>query len=74
MDEGVIRSLKAHYRKHPLRIILTHLNQEKPIPKILLLKTTLLVSTWNDVSKAVKKQSSTALEKLTFPEKVKCTQ
>ena len=52
MDQGVKRFLKAHYRKRLVRVILTHLDQDKPIPKILLLNAMqLLVSAWNDVSK-----------------------
>ena len=52
MDQGIIRSLKVHYRKRVVRVILTHLDQGNPIPKISLLKAMqLLASTWNDVSK-----------------------
>ena len=49
---GVIRSLKANHRKHLVRVILTHLSQDKPIPKISLLKAMQsLDSAWNHVSK-----------------------
>ena len=52
MDEGVTRPLKAHYRKRIVRVILTHLNQDKPTHIISLLKAMhLLVSGWNDFSK-----------------------
>ena len=52
MDQGVIRSLKAHYRKRNVRVIFTNLNQDKPIPKISLLKAIqLLVSAWNNFRK-----------------------
>ena len=52
MDKGVIRSLKAHYKKCLVRVILTHLNQDKPIPEISLLKAMwLLVSAWNDIKR-----------------------
>ena len=51
MDRGVISSLRAYYRKRPVRVILTHLDQVKPIPKVSLFKAMqLLVSAWNDVS------------------------
>ena len=52
MDQSIIRSLKTHYGKRLERVILNHLDQDKPIPKISLLKAMqLLVSAWNDVSK-----------------------
>ena len=52
MDQGVTRPLKTHYRKRIVRAILTHLSQDKPIPKISFLKAMhLLVSGWNDFSK-----------------------
>ena len=52
MEQGVIRSLEVHCRKRLVRVILTHLDQGKLIPTILLLKVMqLLVYAWNDVSK-----------------------
>ena len=52
MDQGVIRSLKTHYRKRLVRVIFSHLDQYKGVPKISLLKAMqLLVSAWNNVSK-----------------------
>ena len=52
MDQGVIRSFKARYRKRLVRVVLTHLNHDQTIPKISLLKAMqLLVSAWNNVSK-----------------------
>ena len=52
MDQGFIRSLKSHYRKRIVRVILTHLDQVKPIPKVsFLLAMQLVFSAWNDVSK-----------------------
>ena len=58
MDQGVIRSLNAHYRKRFVRVILTHLDQEKPIPKISLLKAMqLLVSAWKHFQKRSNERS-----------------
>ena len=52
MDQGIIRSLKVHYRKHLVRVILAHLDQGKRIFKVSLLKAIqLLVSACNGVSK-----------------------
>ena len=44
MDQGIIRSLKVHYRKRVVRVILTHLDQGNPIPKISLLKAMQLLA------------------------------
>ena len=53
MDQGVIKCLKAHYRKRLVRLILCDLDSNKPLPKISLIKgLQLLVSAWNDGSKA----------------------
>ena len=51
MDQGVIRCLKAHYRKGLVKLILRSLDSNKPLPKVSLLTTLqLLVSAWNEVS------------------------
>ena len=53
MDQGVIRCLKAHYRKRLVKLILCNLDSNKPLPKISLITALqLLVSAWNEVSKA----------------------
>ena len=44
MDQGIIKSLKVHYRKRVVRVILTHLDQGNPIPKISLLKAMQLLA------------------------------
>ena len=51
MDQGVIRCLKAHYRKQLVKLILHSLDSNKPLPKVSLLTAVqLLVSPWNEVS------------------------
>ena len=51
MDQGVIRCLKAHYRKRLVKLILRSLDSNKPLPKVSLLTALqLLVSAWNEVS------------------------
>ena len=51
MDQGVIRCLKAHYRKRLVKLILHSLNSNKPLLKVLLLRALqLLVSAWKEVS------------------------
>ena len=51
MDEGIIRCLKAHYRKRLVKLILHSLNSNKPLLKVLLLRALqLLVSAWKEVS------------------------
>ena len=53
MDQGVIRCLKAHYRKRLVKLVLCNLDSNKPLPKISLITALqLLVSAWNEVSKA----------------------
>ena len=53
MEQGVIRCLKAHYRKRLVKLILCNLDSNKPLPKISLITALqLLVSAWNEVSKA----------------------
>ena len=51
MDQGVIRCLKAHYKKRLVKLILRSLDSNKPLPKVSLLTALqLLVSAWNEVS------------------------
>ena len=51
MDQDVIRSVKAHYRKQLVKLILRSLDSNKPLPKVSLLTALqLLVSAWNEVS------------------------
>ena len=51
MDQGVIRCLKAHYRKWLVKLILCSLDSNKPLPKVSLLTALqLLVLVWNEVS------------------------
>ena len=59
-DQGVIRSLMAHYRKRLVRVILTPFDQDKSIPKISLIKLMLFIVSHGKMS--VKKQSSTAFK------------
>jgi len=52
MDQGVIRSLKAHYRKMVVRLCIKALEGAKSLPKISILQAMKhLVSSWNAVSK-----------------------
>ena len=51
MDQGVIRCLKAHYRKRLVKLILRSFDSNKPLPKVSLLTALqLLASAWNKVS------------------------
>ena len=51
MDQGVIRSLKAHYRPKVVRKYLTHVELGKPLPDISVLDAmNLLVQAWDYVS------------------------
>ena len=55
MDQGIIRCLKAHYRKRLVKLILRSLDSNKPLPKVSLLTALqLLASAWNEVSQATK--------------------
>ena len=50
MDQGVIRSLKAKYRKNMVRKIIRNLEKNKALPEILILNgKQMLVSAWNSV-------------------------
>ena len=52
MGQGVIRSLKAHYRKKVVRLCIKAVESNKPLPKISILQAMKhLVSSWNVVSK-----------------------
>ena len=51
MDQGVIRILKAHYRRRIVRLCIKVLNGNKHLPKITILQAMKnLVSSWNAVS------------------------
>ena len=51
MDQGVIRSLKAHYRRRIVPLCIKSLDENKPLPKITILQAMKhLVSSWNTVS------------------------
>ena len=53
MDQGIIRCLKAHYRKRLVKLILRSLDSNKPLPKVSLLTALKsLASAWNEVSQA----------------------
>ena len=52
MEQGVIRGLKAHYRKKVVRLCVKAVESNKPLTKISILQATKhLVSSWNAVSK-----------------------
>ena len=52
MDQGVIRSLKAHYRKKVVRLCIKAVESNKQLPKVSIHQTVKhLVSSWNAVSK-----------------------
>ena len=52
MDQGVIRSLKAHCRRKVVRLRIKAVESNKPLPKINILQALKhLVSSWNTVSK-----------------------
>ena len=51
MDQGVIRSLKAKYRKNVVRKIIQNVEKKKTLPKISLLQgMQMLVSAWDALS------------------------
>ena len=51
MDQGVIQSMKAHYRRRIVRLCIKSLNEDKSLPKITILQSTKnLVLSWNAVS------------------------
>ena len=52
MDQDVIRSMKAHYRRRIVCLCIKSFDENKPLPKIIVLQTMKnLVSSWNEVSK-----------------------
>ncbi|XP_065645611.1 tigger transposable element-derived protein 4-like [Hydra vulgaris] len=52
MDQGVIRSLKAHYRHKIVRLCIKAVDNNEPMPKISILQGMKdFVSSWNAVSK-----------------------
>ena len=52
MDQGVIRSLKAHYRGRVVRLLCRGLEKKEPCPKISILQSLkILVDSWEVVSK-----------------------
>ena len=52
MDQGVIRSLQAYYRRRVVRLCLKAFEKDKKLSKISILQgMKSLVSSWNDVSK-----------------------
>ncbi|XP_065645821.1 tigger transposable element-derived protein 4-like [Hydra vulgaris] len=52
MDQGVIRSLKAHYRHKIVRLCIKAVDNNEPMPKISILQAMKdLISSWNAVSK-----------------------
>ena len=52
MDQGVIRSLKAHYRGRVVRFLCRTLEKKEPCPKISILQSMkILVDSWEVVSK-----------------------
>lgn len=52
MDQGVIRSLKAHYRRRAVQMLIRSLDRNEPLPKISVLHAMkLIVASWNAVSK-----------------------
>ena len=53
MDKGIIKCLKAHYRKRLVQLILHSLDSNKPLPKVSLSTALqLLPSEWNEISQA----------------------
>ena len=53
MDQGVIRCLKAHYRRRLVRLMILRLDQGRDFPKITILSALqLLVTAWNNVKEA----------------------
>ena len=53
MDQGVIKCVKAHYRRRLDKLMIQRLDQGQDLPKIsILLALQLLVASWNNVGKA----------------------
>ena len=52
MDQGVLRSLKAHYRRRVVRLLCSALENNKPLPKISILSgMKILADSWEAVTK-----------------------
>ena len=52
MDQGVMQSLKAHFRRRIVRLCIKALDENRPVPKITILQAMKsFVSSWNAVSK-----------------------
>ena len=52
MDQGVIKCLKAFYRRRLVNLMIKRLEQGQDLPKISILRALqLLVASWNDVTK-----------------------
>ena len=52
MDQGVIKCLKAFYRRRLVNLMIKRLEQGQDLPKISILRgLQLLVASWNDVTK-----------------------
>ena len=52
MDQGVIKCLKAFYRRRLVNLMIKYLEQGQDLPKISILHALqLLVASWNDVTK-----------------------
>ena len=52
MDQGVIRSLKAHYRRRLVSLLCIALENNKPLPKISILSgMKILADSWESVTK-----------------------
>ena len=54
MDQGVIRSLNAHYRGRAVRLLCRALEKKEPCPKISILQTMkILADSWEAVTKTI---------------------
>ena len=54
MDQGVIKCLKAFYRRRLVNLMIKRLEQGQDLPKIAILRALqLLVALWNDVTKTI---------------------
>ena len=54
MDQGVIRSLKAHYRERVVRLFCRALEKKEPCPKISILPSMkILADSWEIVTKEI---------------------
>ena len=54
MDQGVVKCLKAFYRRQLFNLMIKRLEQGQDLPKISILRVLqLLVASWNDVTKTI---------------------